>query len=167
MTPCMCRGSPPGKGTPPPCTSCCLPQVAPCTRDSGGCSMTWPPPAPRSSEHPGHAVIEAEIKARVHDVQAVRDLLRARAAEQVSDYHDTYYDLPGQVLTSEGRELRVRVIETGERRRCLLTCKGAAVDEQTGSKPETETEITDPGAMDQILLALGFTRLVAFDKHCV
>jgi len=112
-------------------------------------------------------VIEAEIKARVRDVQAVRDLLRARAAEQVSDYHDTYYDLPGQVLTSEGRELRVRVIETGERRRCLLTCKGAAVDEQTGSKPETETEITDPGAMDQILLALGFTRLVAFDKHCV
>src|SRR5262249_2710226 len=41
-----------------------------------------------------------------------------------------------------------------------------AVDEQTGSKPETQTEIADADAMDAILLALGFTHLVAFDKHC-
>jgi adenylate cyclase, class 2 len=128
--------------------------------------MTWPPPAPGSPDHPGAVVIEAEIKAHVRDVAAVQEQLRARAAEQVSDYHDTYYDLPGQVLTGQGRELRVRVIDTGGRRRCLLTYKSAAVDASTGSKPETETEITDPAAMDQILRALGFIHLVAFDKHC-
>jgi adenylate cyclase class 2 len=128
--------------------------------------MTLLPPAPGSSEDPGPVTIEAETKARVRDVAAVRDLLRARAAEQLSRYRDTYYDFPGRMLSSAGRELRVRVTETGGQRRCLLTYKGAAVDEQTGSKPETETGIADPGAMDQILLALGYAHLVAFDKHC-
>jgi len=98
-------------------------------------------------------VIEAEIKAHVRDPQKVRGLLRARAAEQVSIYRDTYYDLPGQPLTGDGRELRVRAVETGGQRRCLLTYKGSPVDEQTGSKPETQTGIADAAAMDAILLA--------------
>ena len=48
-------------------------------------------------------MIEAEIKARVRDVAAVRGELRARAAEEVSRYWDTYYDLPGKVLAATGR----------------------------------------------------------------
>jgi adenylate cyclase, class 2 len=112
-------------------------------------------------------VIEAEIKARVRDVDRVRGLLRQRATGQVSRYRDTYYDRPGRPLTQDGRELRVRVVETSGGRRCLLTYKGPAVDAQTGSKPETETEVFDAGAVDAILLALGFIHLVAFDKHCV
>lgn len=127
--------------------------------------MTWPPPAHGSPE-PGTTVIEAEIKARVGDPQKVRGLLRARAAEQVSRYRDTYYDLPGQQLTQGGKELRVRVVEASGQRQCLLTYKGPALDEQTGSKPETQTEIADAAAMDAILVALGFTHLVAFDKYC-
>jgi adenylate cyclase class 2 len=111
-------------------------------------------------------MIEAEIKARVRDVAAVRGELRARAAEEVSRYWDTYYDLPGKVLTAAGRELRVRVIETGAQRRCVLTYKDAAVDEATGSKPQTETGIADPDAMDLILLSLGYGHLVAFEKRC-
>ena len=112
-------------------------------------------------------MIEAEIKAKVRDVDRVRGLLGQRATGQVSRYHDTYYDRPGRPLTQDGRELRVRLVETDGRQRCLLTYKGAAVDTQTGSKPETETEVSDAGAADAILLALGFTHLVAFDKHCV
>ena len=112
-------------------------------------------------------MIEAEIKARVRDVDHIRRLLGQRATGQVSRYRDTYYDLPGHPLAQDGRELRVRVVETSGRRRCLLTYKGPAVDAQTGSKPETETEVSDADAADAILLALGFTHLVAFDKHCV
>jgi adenylate cyclase class 2 len=112
-------------------------------------------------------VIEAEIKARVRDVDRARRLLRQRAPGQVSHYRDTYYDLPGHPLTQDGRELRVRVVETDGQWRCLLTYKGPVVDAQTGSKPETETEVSDAGAANAILLALGFTHLVAFDKHCV
>jgi adenylate cyclase, class 2 len=111
-------------------------------------------------------MIEAEIKARVRDPARVRDLLRARAPEEASRYWDTYYDLPGKALSAAGRELRVRVIETGGQRRCLLTYKGAAVDEQTRSKPETETQVGDPDAMDLILLSLGYGHLVAFEKRC-
>jgi adenylate cyclase class 2 len=111
-------------------------------------------------------MIEAEIKARVRDPARVRDLLRARAPEEASRYWDTYYDLPGLVFHRSGRELRLRVIGTGRPRRCLLACKGAAIDEATGSRPETETEIGDPDAMDLILLTLGYGQLVAFEKHC-
>jgi adenylate cyclase, class 2 len=111
-------------------------------------------------------MIEAEIKARVRDPASVRDLLRARAPEEASRYWDTYYDLPGKPLTTAGRELRIRVIDTGAQQRCLLTYKDPAVDEATGSKTETETPIGDPDAMDLVLLSLGYGHLVAFGKHC-
>lgn len=111
-------------------------------------------------------MIEAEIKARVRDPGRVRALLRARAGEQVSLYRDIYYDWPSHQLGQEGRELRIRVIEAQAQHRCLLTYKDVALDEESGSKPETETEITDPAAANTILLALGLTHLVAFEKHC-
>jgi adenylate cyclase, class 2 len=112
-------------------------------------------------------VIEAEIKALVRDQETVRGLLRERAAERVSRYHDTYYDWPGRELAHAGRELRVRVVDEEGEQRCLLTYKAAPVDPDSGSKPETESPVGDAGAVDAILLALGFTHLVAFDKHCV
>jgi adenylate cyclase class 2 len=111
-------------------------------------------------------VIEAELKARVRDPDHVRGLLRSRAAERLSTYHDTYYDQPGRSLTREGRELRLRIVDTGEWRRSVLTYKGLVVDPASGSKTETETEVGDPCAVDAILLALGFAHLVAFDKYC-
>ena len=111
-------------------------------------------------------VIEAEIKARVRDPERVRALLQSRAAEQLSRYRDIYYDLPGHELTREGRELRLRVVESASQQRCLLTYKDPAVDEETGSKPETETTVGDARAADIIMLSLGFIHLVAFEKHC-
>ena len=51
---------------------------------------------------------------------ALRDRLRRLASEEVSLYRDTYYDKAGRELTAQGRELRVRVMETpayrGERK---------------------------------------------------
>lgn len=111
-------------------------------------------------------MIEAEMKAHVRDPGHLQGVLRSRAAEQISRYRDTYYDWPGHQLTEDGRELRLRVVDTEGRRRCLLTYKGQAVDEQTGSKPETEIEVSDDHATDEILLALGFIHLVTFEKHC-
>jgi adenylate cyclase class 2 len=111
-------------------------------------------------------MIEAEIKARVREPDRLRDLLRARGAEQVCRYHDTYYDWPAGTLRSDGRELRVRVVDADGPQRSLLTYKGPAVDEQTGSKPETEIDVSDAAAVDEILLALGFVHAVSFEKHC-
>ncbi|WP_046472272.1 class IV adenylate cyclase [Allosalinactinospora lopnorensis] len=110
--------------------------------------------------------IEAELKARVRDVRGVKERLREFAAEQVAVYRDTYYDRPGRELTSEGRELRVRVVERDTERRVLLTYKTPVVDDESGSKPEDETRVGSPEVLDTILRGLGFEHLVKLVKHC-
>jgi adenylate cyclase class 2 len=111
-------------------------------------------------------VIEAELKARVSEPEALRGRLRQLADEERSTYRDTYYDRPGRDLTAEGRELRIRVIETGEMRRTVLTYKEPAVDAGSGSKPEHETKVADADTLDTVFRALGLEHLVAFEKRC-
>jgi adenylate cyclase class 2 len=111
-------------------------------------------------------LIEAELKARVRDPGALRARLRRLASEEISLYRDTYYDRPGRELTAQGRELRVRVMETGGVRRAVLTYKEPAADAASDSKPEHETKVADPAVVDEILRALGLEHLVAFEKHC-
>ena len=111
-------------------------------------------------------MIEAELKARVRDPAALRDRLRRLASEEISLYRDTYYDRPGRDLTAQGRELRVRVMETSGVRRAVLTYKEPAADAASGSKPEHETKVADAAVVDEILRALGLEHLVAFEKHC-
>jgi adenylate cyclase class 2 len=110
-------------------------------------------------------LIEAELKARVHDPDALRERLRGRADEEISVYRDTYYDRPDRTLAGEGRELRVRVVETRGLRRTVLTYKEPAVD-VSGSKPEHETTVADAAVIDVMLRGLGLEHLVAFSKHC-
>ena len=112
-------------------------------------------------------MIEAELKARVRDPGALKANLSRHAAGETSVYRDTYYDRPGHELTSEGRELRVRVVDTSGVRRAVLTYKEPAADEASGSKPEHETKVADAGVIDMILRALGLEHLVSFEKHCV
>ncbi|MGH3401048.1 MAG: class IV adenylate cyclase [Streptosporangiaceae bacterium] len=110
-------------------------------------------------------MIEAEMKARVRDPDALHQQLRRLADGQESVYRDTYYDRPDRELTAGGRELRLRTIETDGRRESLLTYKEAAVDAASGSKPEHETQVTNPAAIDVLLRGLGLEHLVSFEKH--
>jgi adenylate cyclase class 2 len=111
-------------------------------------------------------LIEAELKARVTDPGALRGQLLRRAYEETSLYRDTYYDLPGQRLTVNDRELRLRVQETGGVRRAFITYKEPPADSASGSKPEYETAVADPSVVDVILRGLGLDELVSFEKHC-
>jgi adenylate cyclase class 2 len=111
-------------------------------------------------------VIEAELKARVRDPQALHQQLRQLAAGEHSVYHDTYYDHPDRDLTASGRELRLRTIHADGRQRSLLTYKEPTVDASSGSKPEHETEVASPAAVDSMLIGVGFEYLVSFEKHC-
>lgn len=110
-------------------------------------------------------MIEAELKARLRDPATVERRLTQRAPAEESTYSDTYYDDPARTLTATGRELRIRTKTVGARARHLLTYKDAAVDADSGSKPEHETLVTDRTATDAVLRGLGYQPFIAFTKH--
>ena len=111
-------------------------------------------------------MIEAELKARLRDPEAVRAALAARAEAEAATYRDTYYDSPNEDLDRSGRELRLRSVEAVGLVRHLLTFKEPAVDEASGSKPEYETAVGAPLAVDHLLRALGYRPSVELTKEC-
>ncbi|MFD9075073.1 class IV adenylate cyclase [Streptomyces lasiicapitis] len=111
-------------------------------------------------------MIEAELKARIHAPEAVMRLLDERATGRVEVYRDTYYDRPDGSLEKAGQELRVRTVHGVDETRTVLTYKGAAVDEQSGSKPEHETRVEDADQTHAILRGLGHVEVIAFEKRC-
>ncbi|MFE7277928.1 class IV adenylate cyclase [Streptomyces sp. NPDC057623] len=111
-------------------------------------------------------MIEAELKARVHAPEAVMRQLDERATARVEVYRDTYYDRPDGSLEKAGEELRVRTVHGADVTRTVLTYKGAAVDEASGSKPEHETRVEDAEQAHAILRGLGHVVLIAFEKRC-
>jgi hypothetical protein len=75
------------------------------------------------------ALVEAELKAVVRDVNAVRTALSQRAPAYKSTYADRYFGYPDRRLTEQERELRVRTItDDSGQTRVLLTCKEPALD---------------------------------------
>lgn len=111
-------------------------------------------------------MIEAELKARVHAPEAVMRLLDERAEARVEVYRDTYYDRPDGSLEKAGEELRVRTVHGADGTRTVLTYKGAAVDEESDSKPEHETRVEAADAAHAILRGLGHVEVIAFEKRC-
>jgi len=111
-------------------------------------------------------VIEAELKARVHAPETVMRQLDERATARVEVYRDTYYDRPDGSLEKAGEELRMRTVHGAEGTRTVLTYKGAAVDAESGSKPEHETRVDDADQAHAILRGLGHVELIAFEKRC-
>jgi adenylate cyclase class 2 len=69
-------------------------------------------------------------------------------------------------LEKADEELRVRTVHGAHGTRTVLTYKGAAVDEASGSKPEHETAVEDAEAAHAILQGLGHVVLIAFEKRC-
>lgn len=110
--------------------------------------------------------IEAELKARVHDVPAVRAALIVRASARPAVYRDAYFDRARDGFMAGGRELRLRTVETPQSVRTVLTFKAPALDEASGSKPEYETVVGDREAAAAILAGLGYEPVLAFSKHC-
>ncbi len=111
--------------------------------------------------------IEVELKARVRAPNRVKKLLDGLTSGETSIYRDAYYDDANQALTASGRELRIRTVTSERSMRILLTYKAPAVDQESGSKPEYETEAADAQVLEAILRNLGYERLISFEKHCV
>ncbi|WP_367132354.1 MULTISPECIES: class IV adenylate cyclase [Streptomyces] len=111
-------------------------------------------------------MIEAELKARLRDPDAITRRLEARAPGRAEVYQDTYYDEPAHTLEKEDRELRVRTIHGVHGSEAVLTYKEARVDDASGSKPEYETGVEDPEAVHAMLRGLGYVPVIAFEKQC-
>ncbi|MGW7378554.1 class IV adenylate cyclase [Streptomyces sp. NPDC054794] len=111
-------------------------------------------------------MIEAELKARVHSPESVMRYLDERATARVEVYRDTYYDRPDDSLEKKDQELRVRTVHGADSTRTLLTFKEAAVNKDSGSKPEHETRVEDAEATHAILRGLGYVEVIAFEKRC-
>lgn len=110
-------------------------------------------------------MIEAELKADVHRPDEVSAILRRWADEDTCIYRDSYYELPGDVLGHNRKELRVRTI-AGATTRHLLTYKEAPVDEESQSKPEYETQVVDRTVVEHMLHGIGLVPDISFEKHC-
>ncbi|MFF4697130.1 class IV adenylate cyclase [Streptomyces chattanoogensis] len=111
-------------------------------------------------------MIEAELKARVHNPEYVMGQLDRMAEGRPEVYRDTYYDVPSGSLDARDQELRVRTIHGPESTRSVLTYKSARIDAESGSKPEHETRVDDPEAVHAMLRGLGYVPAIAFQKRC-
>lgn len=111
-------------------------------------------------------LIEVELKARVRDTNRVRAALEARSAGVDEVYADTYYDTAARSLEERDEELRVRTVTNSEGSRSMVTYKTAPVEETSGSRPEHETQVTDPAVIETLLQAVGAVPVIAFSKHC-
>ncbi|MFJ2115255.1 MULTISPECIES: class IV adenylate cyclase [unclassified Streptomyces] len=111
-------------------------------------------------------MIEAELKARVHEPEAVLRALDRLATARAEVYRDTYYDRPAGALEDGDQELRVRTVHGQDDTRTVLTFKDAPVDEDSGSKPEYETHVDNAEAVHAIMRGLGYVPVIAFEKRC-
>ncbi len=111
-------------------------------------------------------MIEAELKAHVHAPQDVIRILDQYGPGHAETYHDTYYDDDEGNLTARDAELRTRTVSSPHDTRFVLTYKGATIDADSGSKPEHETRITDPDAVQAMLTGLGYRPVIDYEKRC-
>ncbi|WP_395369735.1 class IV adenylate cyclase [Streptomyces tubercidicus] len=111
-------------------------------------------------------MIEAELKARVHNPEYVMGQLERITEGRVEVYQDTYYDDPPGSLDTRDQELRVRTIRGSSSTRSVLTYKESPIDSESGSKPEHETHVDNPEAVHAMLRGLGYVPAIAFQKRC-
>jgi adenylate cyclase class 2 len=122
-------------------------------------------------------VNEIEIKLRIADLAALRRKLRALHARFLHRVHEsnTLFDTSQQRLRKRGQLLRLRV-ETRPSssarpprspRRALLTCKHSAglhAPQRHKIRKEVELGISDPAALAQIFVGLGFRPAFRYEK---
>jgi len=108
--------------------------------------------------------VETEVKIRISDIQSVQEKLRHLRfqirAPRVFESNVLLDSADGR-LRNKGELLRVR--RAGDEG--LLTFKGPGKAGPHKSREEIETKVGDAGAMEQILLRLGFKPGFRYEKY--
>jgi adenylate cyclase, class 2 len=111
------------------------------------------------------AFTETEIKIRLEEPEAVRAALVRLGARRVQERHfedNLLFDDAGGALRAAGTTVRLRRTPGV----ATLTCKGARrVEQGMRSRPEIETTVGDPDAMQAMLESLGLRAAFRYQKY--
>jgi adenylate cyclase class 2 len=108
--------------------------------------------------------METEIKLAVPDPAAVLQAIHAAGFTEAKPRvfeANVLYDTQSGSLRERGELLRLRTAGTCN----VLTWKGKAVPGPHKSRPESEVEFADYGAMDDILQRLGYRPVFRYEKY--
>lgn len=111
--------------------------------------------------------VEIEAKMQVHDTGPLLAALKECAAKPIGEHHEVnvFFDTLTGSLRSSDQGLRTRV-ETKADGSTLVTIthKGPRTHERLKTRQETELVVLDPHGAEDLLLALGFVRILSFEK---
>jgi adenylate cyclase class 2 len=113
-----------------------------------------------------HNMIEVELKYSLPSPDAIRAMLSKGSPPIPSVYDDTYLDAAG--LPGDEPELRIRQVSSGEPPSivCIVTFKGATVDQDSDSKHEYELICDRRDDALALLSAMGYEPVLRLTKHC-
>jgi len=110
---------------------------------------------------------EIEAKVKVESVDAVARRLEGLGAEFAAKctQRDYYFDDPRGGFVSTDRCLRLRRQSGPDVRKINLTYKGPKQEDNYKKRTEIELEVNDIEAAEKLLEALGYQRILAFEKQ--
>lgn len=111
---------------------------------------------------------EVELKVRAEH-GPVRERLAALGADPVDAVlqRDTYYDAPDRSFAETDEALRIRRERprNGGETETAITYKGPKVDDESKTREEHQTGVTDPAAAEGILEGLGYEAAATVRKE--
>lgn len=112
-----------------------------------------------------HAEIEAKLK--VDSLPQVERRLAECGASFLREtvQTDSYFDTPDREMTHTDRCLRLRHERSDTRERLILAYKGPKETDDYKKRREVEVEVSDAGAIESLLGALGYDKALAFNKR--
>jgi len=110
--------------------------------------------------------IEIEAKLKVDSLPKVEQKLAELGAEFLAEQlqTDCYFDDTEATLTKTDRCLRLRREQVGNSQRFFLAYKGAREKDQFKKRQQIEIEIKNADLTEQLLLALGYKKVLVFEK---
>ncbi len=111
--------------------------------------------------------VEIEAKLKVDSLDEVKHRLAERGAPMVSQVIQTdyYFDSADSELTRADQCIRLRRETSEEGERLILTYKGAKQVDDFKKRQEINLAVEDAEAMERLLNALGYFRVLAFNKR--
>ena len=110
---------------------------------------------------------EIEAKIKVESLKPIDQRLAELGAEFQSELHQTdcYFNDADDKLIGTGSGLRLRKQYTGDGEKILLTYKGPKQNARFKTRTEIEVEVNDFGKMTALLSALGYKKILEFEKQ--